>query len=127
MANRVEDIILTQNSVSGRMIWSQPCRILARPHWANGSGHPYLKLFVLDKNGMLVNENEMLFKWDKKSPVAVSWSYHFSDSSIDPDGHLAFCAGTMPPHVYADWLEERLSDVPVELLALLRERMGDGN
>ena len=120
MANRVEDIILTQGSPSGRMIWSKPCRILARPHWANGTGNPYLKLFVLDRNGKL-------FKWNEKSPVAESWCHYFCGGSIDPDGHLAFCAGTMPPHVYTDWLEERLGDVPAELLALLRERMGDGN
>ena len=120
MANRVEDYCLDDTGVSGRLIWSQSHQIIASPRWPDGYGGPYLKLFVLDENGRL-------FKWDKKSPVAESWSYHFRDGSIDPDGHLAFCAGTMPPHVYDDWLEERLSDVPAELLALLRERMGEGN
>lgn len=104
MANRVDDVDLDESSVPGRMIWSQSRQIVARPYWHNGTRGPYLKLFSLFRGG---------------------WVHYFRDGSIDPDGHLAFCAGTMPPHVYADWLEERLSDVPAELLALLRERMGE--
>lgn len=120
MGNRVEDVVCKDQNPPCRMILSLRCRVLARPHSYNGSGHPYLRLFIFDENGTLL-------KRDRNGRMADSWDYNFQYDSIDPDGHLAFCAGAMPPHVYADWLEERLSDVPAELLELLRERMGEGS
>ena len=33
---------------------------------------------------------------------------------------LAFCAGHMPPYVFADWLEENVPDITVDALRLLR-------
>lgn len=33
---------------------------------------------------------------------------------------LAFCAGGMPPYVFADWLEENVPDLPEGVLELLR-------
>lgn len=40
--------------------------------------------------------------------------------TVDAPEHVAFCRGSMPPFVYADWLEENRIDLPPEAFALLR-------
>ena len=39
----------------------------------------------------------------------------------DVPEYAAFCYGTMPAYVFADWLEENIADIPAGLLQLLRE------
>ncbi len=39
----------------------------------------------------------------------------------DAPEYAAFCYGTMPAYVFADWLEENIADIPAGLLQLLRE------
>ncbi len=40
--------------------------------------------------------------------------------AVDLAPHRAFCAGTMPACVYADWLEENGVELPAEAYAILR-------
>lgn len=46
--------------------------------------------------------------------------WHFFDRSADLGVHRAFCAGHVPPPVYADWLEENGCTLPPEAFAILR-------
>ena len=47
------------------------------------------------------------------------WITAHEDRSVE---HLAFVLGTMPPCIYADWLEENVRDVPDTLLSILRSQ-----
>lgn len=42
---------------------------------------------------------------------------------FDPAPHVAFVHGDMPPHVYADWLEEKAVKVHPRILTLLRSEV----
>ena len=64
----------------------------------------------------------------KGIPMVVCHVNHGQVADWIPRGieigpHDAFCAGVMPPMVYADWLEENWPDVPPLALRLLREFM----
>lgn len=59
-----------------------------------------------DKNGLVAVDNEIYGHWRK----AVAPTAEF----------MTFCAGVMPPYVFADWLEENVPDIPPHALTLLR-------
>ncbi len=46
--------------------------------------------------------------------------FKLAELGLDQSAHVAFCRGTMPASVYADWLEENVRDFPAVGLALLR-------
>jgi hypothetical protein len=54
------------------------------------------------------------------TPTIIDQTKDYRLSVPDVPEYAAFCAGDMPACVFADWLEERIPDIPPELLNLLR-------
>lgn len=83
----------------------------------------------------LTDHSLALSAWELTMPPAFDWHISYGEigpvrtiepirlpAAIDLAPHVAFCRGTMPPYVYADWLEETLQPgtLPPEAFALLR-------
>lgn len=45
---------------------------------------------------------------------------HYFPADMDLAPHVAFCLGSLPPPLYADWCEERRVNMPLPYLNLLR-------